>query len=128
MHKYDYTIQYKPGKEMVSSDCLSHFPSHKRIPPNPITQNSQHIQLSNAELDVIWGSMEHDPVNITTYCLTLRGWLECRQQILRIARHLWGAQYELSIEAGLLLKGTRVCVPLELLNHTLADLHRAHQG
>ena len=24
--KYDYTIQYKPGKEMVLADHLSHFP------------------------------------------------------------------------------------------------------
>ena len=33
-----------------------------------------------------------------------------------------------SIEAGLLLKGSCICVPLELLNHTLNDLHKGHQG
>ena len=35
---------------------------------------------------------------------------------------------ELSINSRILLKGTRVCIPLELLNCTLADLHGAHQG
>ena len=44
-----------------------------------------------------------------------------------ITRHFWGAQDELSVESGFLLKGTRVCIPSELLNHTLVDLHGAHQ-
>ena len=50
--KYNYTIQYKPGKEMVLADHLSHFPSHKN-PPIPIAQNIQHIQLSTSKLDAI---------------------------------------------------------------------------
>ena len=33
-----------------------------------------------------------------------------------------------SINTGLLLKGTRVCIPPELFDRTLADLHGAHQG
>ena len=72
--------------------------------------------------------MECDPVYNTTYHLTLRGWLECSQQVLRITRHFWGAWNELSIEAGLLLKGTRVSIPLELFDGTPADLHGPHQG
>ena len=62
MQKYDYTIQYKPGKEMVLANCLSHSPSLKHSLPIPIAQNIQHVQLSDAEVDVISGSMEHDLV------------------------------------------------------------------
>ena len=43
-------------------------------------------------------------------------------------RHFWGAWEKLSINSGLLLKGTRVFIPLELLNCTLVDLHGEHQG
>ena len=57
MQKYDYTIQYKPSKNMV---LLSQFPSHSNYLPIPIAHSVQHIQLSNAELDIIWGSVEHD--------------------------------------------------------------------
>ena len=64
----------------------------------------------------------------TIYHLTLRGWPEGRQQVSWITRHFWGAWDKLSIESGLLLKGTRVCIPPELLDHTLVDLHSAHQG
>ena len=64
----------------------------------------------------------------TVYCFTLRGWPEWRQQVQWIAIHFLGTWDELSIDASLLLKGTRVYIPQGLLNCTLADLHGAHQG
>ena len=73
MQKYDYTISYKPGKDMVLADHLSCFPSNSNCIPIPLAQNIQHIQLSTAKLDVIWDPVEHDLVYSTVYCLTLRG-------------------------------------------------------
>ena len=72
--------------------------------------------------------MERDPVYSTVYCLTLRGWPDRVQDVPHVARHFWGTRDELSIDNGLLLKGTRVCIPPELLKRTLTDLHGAHQG
>ena len=57
MQKYDYTIEYKSSKEMVLANCLSHFPFHKESLPIPIHWNIQHVQLSTAELDAIWGAI-----------------------------------------------------------------------
>ena len=53
MQMYDHTIQYKPGKEMVLADHLSCFPSCSNSFSFPIMQNVQHVQLFNAELDII---------------------------------------------------------------------------
>ena len=64
----------------------------------------------------------------TVYCLTLGGWPDQVQDVPCIARHFWGTRDELSIDNGLLLKGTRVCIPPKLLKRTLADLHGTHQG
>ena len=128
MQKYDYTIQYKPSKNMMLATFLSHFPSHFSYLSIPIAHNVQHVQLSNAELDIIQGSLKCDLVYSTIYCLTPRGWPKCWQEVPHIARHFWGMQDELSINSSLLLKGTRVCIPPELLDHTLADLHGGHQG
>ena len=128
MQKYGYTIHYKSGRDMVLADHLSHFPSNTNYLPIPLAQNIQHIQLSSADLDIIQGSVECDPVYSTLYHLTLWGWLDCVQDVPHIARHFWGARDELSIDTGLLLKGTRVWVPPEVLKRTLADLHGAHQG
>ena len=60
------------ARKMVLANCLSHFPSHSNFFPIPTVQNIQHVQLSNAELDIIQGSMEHDLVYSTVYHLTLK--------------------------------------------------------
>ena len=91
MQKYDYTIQYKPVKEMVLANYLSHFPSPSNSLPIPIIQKVQHVQLSNAELDIIQGSMECNPVYSTIYHLTLRGWPKCREQGLPDCQTLLGS-------------------------------------
>ena len=113
---------------MVLADHLSCFPSNSNYLPIPLAQNIQHIQLSTAELDVIQGSVECDLVYSTVYCLSLRGWPNWVQDVPHVARCLWGTRDKLSINNGLLLRGTRVCIPPELLKRTLADLHGAHQG
>ena len=113
---------------MVLADCLSCFPSNSNYLPIPLVQNIQHTQLSTAELDVIRGSVECDPVYSAVYCLTLRGWPDQVQDIPCIARHFWGTRDELTIDNGLLRKRTSACIPPELLERTLADLHGAHQG
>ena len=64
----------------------------------------------------------------TLHCLTLRGWLDHQWQVLRIAQHFWGAWDELSIKAGLLIKGSCIYIPPELLDHTLSGLYRAQKG
>ena len=53
MQKHDYTIVYKPGKDMVLPDHLSCFPSNSNYLPLPLAQNNQCIQLSTSELHVI---------------------------------------------------------------------------
>ena len=85
MQKYDYTIYYKPGKDMVLADCLSCFPSPKKSLPIPLAHNIQYVQLSKDDLDIIQGSVECEPMYSTVYCLTIRGWPECRQDIPDIA-------------------------------------------
>ena len=70
---------------------------------------------SNVELDIVWGSVECDPVYSTVYHLTLRGWPDHWQQVPLITR-IWSTP-----------QWTWACIPPELLDHTLADLHGAYQ-
>ena len=113
---------------MVLANHLSCFPSCSNNLPIPIAYNVQHVQLSKAELDIIWGPVGCDLVYSTIYHLTLRGWPKCQQDIPHIGQHFWGTRDELSIKSGLLLKRMRVCIPPGLPDCTLADLHGAHQG
>ena len=113
---------------MVLADHLSWFLSAKESLPIPIPQNIQHIQLSAYELDAVWGAIECDQVYSTLHQLTLGGWPDCLQLVLRVTQHYWCTQEELSIEAGIILKGDCICFPPEILDRMLAEIHGAHQG
>ena len=104
MQKYDFMIQYKPGKETILTNHLSHFPSCKMSLPIALNNNIQHLQLSKDKLDAVLGAVECDLVYNTLYCLTLKGWSDCLKLVLRTAWHLWGTHDELSIKDSILLK------------------------
>ena len=73
LQKYDYTIWYKPGKEMVLADQLSHFPSRKENMPIELHQNIQNIYFISDKLNIVRGAVERDPIHSTIYRLTLNG-------------------------------------------------------
>ena len=52
-----------------------------------------------------------------------QGWSDYLQLIPGIAQHSWDTWDELPIEAGILLKRDCICIPPELLDRTLTDLH-----
>ena len=128
LQKYDYTIVYRPGKEMVLADRLSRFPSRKEHMPIELHQNIHSIQLEPDRLNIVRGAIERDPIHSTVYRLTLNGWPDRVHEVPRIARQFWGTCDELTIENGILLKGDRVCIPPELYDRMLSDLHGNHRG
>ena len=128
LQKYDYTRVYKTGKEMVLADYLSQFPSRKEYMPIELHQNIHNIHFEPDRLNIVRGAVERDPIHSTIYRLTLNGWLNRSQEIPRIACHFWGTWEELTVENGILLKGDRVCIPPELYERMLSDLHGNHRG
>ena len=52
LQKYDYTIQYKPGKEMVLADHLSRFPSRKENMPIELHQSIHNIHFTPGKLNI----------------------------------------------------------------------------
>ena len=128
LQKYDYTLIYKPGKEMTLADRLSRFPSNKENTPIELHQNIQHLTFTSDRINIIRGSIERDPILSTVYQLTLNGWPDRISQVPRIARQFWGARDELSIEEGLLMKGDCICIPPELYDRSLHELHEMHLG
>ena len=74
LQHYDYTLQYKPGKEMVYADRLSRFPLRKENSPIELHQNIQHISFIPNKIKIIYGAVERHPILSTVYQLTLNGW------------------------------------------------------
>ena len=53
LQKYDYTLIYKPGKEMTLADRLSRFPSNKENTPIELHQNIQHLTFTSDRINII---------------------------------------------------------------------------
>ena len=60
--KYDYIIQYVPGKDMVLTDRLSNFPSCSNNSPIVLHHNIQTINFNSECLKIIRGATERDPI------------------------------------------------------------------
>ena len=119
LQKYDYTIVYRPGREMVLTDCLSQFPSRKEYMPIELYQNIHNVQFEPDRLNIVRGAIKRDPIHSTIYRLTLNGWPDRVQEVPRIACHFWGTWDELTVENGILLKGDRVCIPMDYMKRCL---------
>ena len=128
LQKYDYTIQYIPGKDMVLADRLSRFPSCTENSPIILHHNIHTINFNSEHLNIIRGATERDPIHSTLYRLTLNGWPENFRSVSHIACHFWSYHDQLTVENGVLIKSDRVCIPPELQDRTLYDLHYGHLG
>ena len=128
LQKYDYNIIYKPGKDMVFADRLSRFPSRNENLPKELHHNIHHVTFTQDKINIICSSTERDPILHTAYCLTLNGWPTKFHEVPHIAHQYWGTRDELSVENGLLIKGDRICIPLELYERMLYDLHEGRKG
>ena len=128
LQQYDYTIQYIPGQNMVLADRLSRFPSPRENLPIELHQNIYALNFHPDRLLIIKGAIERDPILSAVYRVTLNGWPNRIQDVPHLARHFWSLRDELMIEDGVLMKGNRICIPPELHDRTLYDLHDSHQG
>ena len=113
---------------MIIADRLSRFPSWRENAPIELHQNIQHLTFTPDKINIIRGAVETDPILSTVYHITLNGWPSKISKVPRIARQFWGARDELMIEDGVLLKGNCMCIPPELYNRSLHELHETHLG
>ena len=60
------------------------------------------------------------------YQLTQQGWPHQRRHIPHLARRYWDFRDELSTDDGMLLKGPRLIIPVELQEEYLSRLHEGH--
>ena len=122
IQNYDYIIQYKPGKEMVLAGKLWRFPSCKENIPIALHQHMDHIHFSDWWLNSL--EKQYKDTQFTTPIQTHSQWLAILPSEGALnSPSLWGTRDELSVENGILMKGARVSIPLDLYDRTLAELH-----
>ena len=113
---------------MVLPDRLSRFRSCRNNFPIELHQNIQAVSFNPDHLNIIGGAIDRFPIHSTIYRLILNGWSDKMRDVLHLASHFWGTRDKLTIEEGVLLKGSRVCRPPELHDRSLHELYDNHLG
>lgn len=124
---YNYTIQYKPGKNIQNADGFSRNPL-----PEVEEQSANEVMyfspLSCIPLDA--GQIAQESTKemkiIKAIDFTLKGWPDIIQD--QELDPYFVRRHELNVEEGCLLWGRRVIIPAKLRQQVLELLHEQHPG
>ena len=127
---YGYKIQYKAGKSNGNADALSRLP----LPQMPLSTPQpgetillmEHLEETPVTSSHIREWTKRDPVMSKVLRFTMEGWPESYDSATFKSYH--NKKFELSVEDGCLLWGTRVIIPPPGQSKILTELHEAHPG
>ena len=125
LQRYDLTIKYRPGKDMLLADALSRCPA-RGSEEIKLDMRVDYVAFNKAWIAKLKEATREDPITGTVYQLTQQGWPHQRRHTPRMARAYWDFRDELSTDDGLLLKGPRIVIPSCLREEYLERLHYGH--
>ena len=125
LQRYNVTIRYRPGKEMLLADALSRCPS-RASGQIKLDIRVDYIAFSKTWISKLKDTTREDPILGTVYKLTQQGWPHQRRHTPQMARAFWDFRDQLSTDEGLLLMGPRIVIPSCLCEEYLERLHQGH--
>jgi len=135
MMRYEYCMIWTPGKDMLIADFLSRD-------PRPSTGDGElaeeveafihevsmvNINTSDQNVTKVLNSQMRDPICAQLKSLILDEWPGKSDLPIEIQEY-FSVKDELSCTNGLLLRGNRMVIPLELRKEMLDRLHSGHLG
>ena len=134
--RFDFTISHVPGKSLLVADTLSRAPSTVATDSDILLQLEtaayvntviSNLPATERQLERIRQHQEEDEVcqQLAVYCQS--GW-PSKQALAGAVRLYHPVATELSVENGLLMRGSRIVIPAALRLEMLDRLHTGHQG
>ena len=107
LQQYDMVIMYRPGKEMLLADALSHLPSRTdtEIKLNLRVDAISLSEFFRSYLTKIAVETQRDRILLTVHRVTLNGWPTRCIHAPRIATNYWDFRDKLSIDDDFPMKG-----------------------
>ena len=136
LQKYDFDLEYAPGKTMVVSDALSR--AYLKSNSSPELEESdvihhvhsviESLPISTARLTQLQKETASDPVLQQLKQFILNGWPQQKQQIPPEVKPYFAIRGEISFNEGLLLKGQCIIIPASLRPTMKEIIHQGHNG
>ncbi|KAL5488977.1 hypothetical protein EMCRGX_G018012 [Ephydatia muelleri] len=134
--RFKFSISHVPGKNLTIADALSRAPVTQPSDEEKAQHNDieafvhwiiQGIPATDKKLNQIRQCQKTDSVCRQIAAYSYRGWPE-KKDVPEAVKPYFSVAGELSIEKGLLLRGSRIVVPESLRTEILNKIHGAHQG
>ena len=129
LQNYDVIIKYQPGKTLLLADGLSRLPGAKQSAEIKLDVAINLVHFSQERVQELRDKTTRDPILAPLRDLIISGWPDTFKQVTKPLRPYWSYRDELSIEDGIILKGSeQVLIPAAMQEYILDALHAGHQG
>ena len=128
---YNFKIRYIPGPTNQIADCLSRLEIQKdsiSLPKLQINQITSQLKAQEDSLHKIrQATQANDSLMILKHIIQ-HGWPKTVKEVPQEIQKYWTFREELTIEDGLILKGTHIVIPEEMREGILKQIHEGHLG
>ena len=136
MMRFSFSISHVPGKDLTTADTLSRAPVLESTPEDQLLHDEacayiqytmQNLPATEKRLSEIREEQEKDEVckELVIYCH--EGWPD-KSQLYGVIKKYYSVAAELSVQDGILLRGSRLVIPASLQQEILKQVHEGHQG
>ncbi len=127
LQPYDFSIVYRPGKELMLADAMSRL--HPRQAETLKLERTIHsVKWSDCKMQQLQRETAMDAELGPLLDIVCHGWPDKAHDLPKALRPYWSFKDFISVEDGVLMKGPRVIIPKCLQGEILAKLHESHQG
>lgn len=129
VQEYNYSVSYKPGTQMLVSDCLSRAP----VPDasdwaEETISNLDYTPINNQRLNEIKAATVIDPVLNQLKVTIVQGWPNEKAEVPTSILPYFSYRDELTVQDGIVLRGERIVIPQSLRLEMKTKVHAGHQG
>ena len=128
---YNFTVQYILGVTNQLADCLSWMGDQKdsiKLPNLQLYQITQQLPASSDSLYQLRLATQADDELALLKCTIMQSWPKSIKQVPPELQPFWTFREKLTVEDGLILKGTRIVIPNKQCKAILKLLHKGHLG
>lgn len=135
--RYQFHLQYRPGKEVALADALSRAPSSTVYSDHDHLTEKQIASVSHLRVPTPLGQdrcqvvmSQYPTMQMKHYMQS--GWPEywksCSSWSCQALLRIWGVWHDLTKKDGMLFKGSQAVVLLSLRGTVLSSIHDGHLG
>ena len=128
VQEYSFEVTYRPGPEMLISDCLSRAPVRATDNEEETVSNIAYTPFPAHRLQEIKAATLTDPVLAQLKVAIMQGWPDQKEKVPTGILPYFNYRDELTVQDGIIMRADRIVIPQSLRQDLKIKVHAGHQG